>query len=151
MLKQNRRRVVVITGASAGVGRATVRAFAARGFDVGLLARGVDGLEGARREVEACGRRALAVPTDMAHAAQVEAAADSIERELGPIDVWVNNAMVSVFSPVAELRPEEIERVTDVTSHWSSPEARWCGGSRGLFGRASIRSAPPSRYWRPLG
>src|SRR5438445_13055999 len=95
--------VVVITGASAGVGRATVRAFARRGADIGLLARGLDGLEGARREVEAEGGRALVLPTDVADAAQVETAAERIERELGPIDVWVNNAMVSVFSPVREL------------------------------------------------
>jgi NAD(P)-dependent dehydrogenase (short-subunit alcohol dehydrogenase family) len=107
--------VVVITGASAGVGRATVRAFARQGADVGLLARGVDGLEGARREVEAEGRRALAISVDVANADDVEAAAERVERELGPIDVWVNNAMVSVFSPVKELQAEEVKRVTDVT------------------------------------
>jgi NAD(P)-dependent dehydrogenase (short-subunit alcohol dehydrogenase family) len=111
------RPVVVITGASAGVGRATVRAFAKRGFDVGLLARGVDGLDAARREVEALGGRAVVVPTDVANAAQVEAAAERVEHELGAVDVWVNNAMVSVFSPVAETPPEEFERVTDVTYH----------------------------------
>ncbi len=107
--------IVAITGASAGVGRATVRAFAREGADVGLLARGIDGLEAARREVEAAGHRALVVPTDVADAAAVEAAAERIERELGPIDVWVNNAMVSVFSPVKELTSEEIRRVTEVT------------------------------------
>ena len=107
--------VVVITGASAGVGRATVRAFARQGADIGLLARGVDGLEAARREVEAAGGRAIAIPTDVADADRVEAAADRIERELGPIDIWVNNAMVSVFSPVKELTPDEIRRVTEVT------------------------------------
>ena len=106
---------VVITGASAGVGRATVRAFARRGADIGLLARGVDGLEGARREVEAEGGRALVLPTDVADARQVEAAAERVERELGPIDVWVNNAMVSVFSPVKEMEPDEFRRVTEVT------------------------------------
>src|SRR5438034_1075164 len=109
------RPIVVITGASAGVGRATVRAFARQGADIGLLARGVDGLEAARREVEAAGGRAIAIPTDVADADRVEAAADRVERELGPIDVWVNNAMVSVFSPVKEMQPEEIKRVTDVT------------------------------------
>src|SRR5439155_1263853 len=109
------KQIVVITGASAGVGRATVRAFARRGADIGLLARGRDGLEAARREVEAEGGRALVVETDVADPDQVEMAADRVERELGPIDVWVNNAMVSVFSPVKELRPEEIKRVTDVT------------------------------------
>jgi NADP-dependent 3-hydroxy acid dehydrogenase YdfG len=107
--------VVVITGASAGVGRATVRAFANLGADIGLLARGMDGLEAAKREVEAAGGRALAIPTDVSQADQVEAAAERVERELGPIDVWVNNAMVSVFSPVKELRPEEVPRVTEVT------------------------------------
>jgi NAD(P)-dependent dehydrogenase (short-subunit alcohol dehydrogenase family) len=112
-----RRQIVVVTGASAGVGRAVVRAFARAGADVGLLARGVDGLEGARREVEAEGGRALVCPTDVADAAQVEAAAERIERNLGKIDVWVNNAMVSVFSPVTELQPDEIRRVTDVTYH----------------------------------
>src|SRR5881296_3291203 len=107
--------VVVITGASAGVGRATVRAFARRGADVALLARGIDGLEAAGREVEALGGRALVMPTDVADAAAVEDAADRIERELGPIDIWVNNAMVSVFSPVKELTPDEVRRVTEVT------------------------------------
>src|SRR6185436_17230425 len=109
------RRVVVITGASAGVGRATARAFAAGGADIGLLARGVDGLEAARREVEAAGGRALVLPTDVADPDQVEAAAERVERELGPIDVWVNNAMVSVLSPVRYLKNDEIRRVTDVT------------------------------------
>src|SRR5438874_11343488 len=109
------KQVVVITGASAGVGRATVRAFAQQGADIGLLARGIDGLEGARREVEAEGRRALVLPTDVASAAQIEAAADRVEHELGPIDVWINNAMVSVFSPVKELQAEAVQRVTAVT------------------------------------
>jgi NAD(P)-dependent dehydrogenase (short-subunit alcohol dehydrogenase family) len=111
----NRRKVVVVTGASAGVGRATARAFAARGASVGLLARGRDGLEGARRDVEARGGRALVVPTDVADPAQIAAATDAVERELGPIDVWVNNAMVSVFSPVKQMAPEEYQRVTEVT------------------------------------
>jgi len=107
--------VVVITGASAGVGRATVRAFARHGADVALLARGVDGLAAAEDEVVAEGRRALAIPVDVADARSVERAAARIERELGPIDVWVNNAMVSVFSPVKELMPHEVRRVTEVT------------------------------------
>src|SRR5438105_15580366 len=92
-----KRQVVVITGASAGVGRATVRAFARQGADIGLISRGIDGLEAARREVEDAGGRALVVPTDVAYADRVEAAAALIEHTLGPIDVWVNNAMVSVF------------------------------------------------------
>ena len=107
--------VVVVTGASAGVGRAIVRAFAKRGAHIGLLARGEEGLEGARREVEALGGRAIVLPTDVADPAQVEAAAEAVERELGPIDVWVNDAMVSVFSPVKEMSCEEFRRVTEVT------------------------------------
>ena len=108
-------RVVVVTGASAGVGRATVRAFAARGAYLGLIARGEDGLAAARREVEAAGGRALALPVDVARADQVELAAAAVEEELGPIDVWVNNAMVSVFSPVKEMTAAEFRRVTVVT------------------------------------
>jgi NAD(P)-dependent dehydrogenase (short-subunit alcohol dehydrogenase family) len=107
--------VVVITGASAGVGRATARAFARRGAHIGLLARGRDGLEGARQDVEALGGKAMAIPTDVADANQVERAAELIEGEFGPIDVWVNNAMTSVFSPIAELTTDEIKRVTEVT------------------------------------
>ncbi|MDQ1435660.1 MAG: hypothetical protein QOF59_2476 [Actinomycetota bacterium] len=91
-------RVAVVTGASAGVGRATVRELAARGFDVALLARGRAGLDATAADVEALGRRALAVPTDVADAAQVDAAATQVERELGPIDVWINNAMTTVFA-----------------------------------------------------
>ena len=107
--------VVVITGASAGVGRAAAREFAKCGASLGLLARGQEGLEGARKEIEAVGGRALVLPTDMADAPQVEAAADAIERELGPIDVWVNNAMVSILAPLSEVTPEEFRRVTEVT------------------------------------
>src|SRR5687768_11417583 len=107
--------VVVITGASAGVGRATARAFARFGARVGLLARGEDGLEAARTEIEAAGGKALVLPTDVADPSQVEAAADAVERELGPIDVWVNNAMVSILAPLAEVSVEEFRRVTEVT------------------------------------
>jgi NAD(P)-dependent dehydrogenase (short-subunit alcohol dehydrogenase family) len=110
-----KRAVVVITGASSGVGRATVREFARQGAWLGLLARGVDGLQGAKREVEAAGGKALALPTDVADPAQVEAAAAAVEKKLGPIDIWINNAMTSVFSPVKEMKPEEYQRVTQVT------------------------------------
>jgi NAD(P)-dependent dehydrogenase (short-subunit alcohol dehydrogenase family) len=113
--KPNKPEVVVVTGASAGVGRAVARAFADRGAHIGLLAPGRDGLEAARQEVEAKGGNALVLPTDVADADQVEAAAAAVEEQLGPIDIWINNAMVSVFSPVKEMEPEEYRRVTDVT------------------------------------
>jgi NAD(P)-dependent dehydrogenase (short-subunit alcohol dehydrogenase family) len=115
MGRLNEGSVVVITGASSGVGRACARAFGRRGASVALLARGKDGLEGARREVEELGGRALAYPLDVADAAAVEAAAAAAEERLGPIDVWINNAMLSVFSPVAELEADEVHRVTEVT------------------------------------
>lgn len=108
-------KVVVITGASAGVGRATARLFAQRGAHIGLLARGKDGLEAARQEVKIAGRNALVVPTDVADPEQVESAAARVEDQLGPIDIWINNAMASVFSPIKEMSPEDFKRVTDVT------------------------------------
>jgi len=107
--------VVVITGASAGVGRATAREFAKHGARVGLIARGMDGLEGAQREVNALGGKGLVAPADVADPAQVEAAAEEIEQELGPIDIWINNAMASVFSPIRQMTAEEFRRVTEVT------------------------------------
>jgi NAD(P)-dependent dehydrogenase (short-subunit alcohol dehydrogenase family) len=111
----NRSNVVVVTGASAGVGRATVRAFAKRGASIGLLARGHDGLEATRNEVEALGGKALVVPTDVANADDVESAAAAVEQAFGPIDIWINNAMVSVFSPAKEMTPADFQRVTEVT------------------------------------
>ncbi|HJT57708.1 MAG TPA: SDR family oxidoreductase [Ktedonobacteraceae bacterium] len=114
-MQSNRAEVVVITGASAGVGRATVRAFAKRGAHIGLLARGIDGLEGARQDVERLGGKALIVQTDVADPEQVEAAAAKVEQTFGPIDIWVNVAMASVFSPAKEMKPEEYKRVTEVT------------------------------------
>jgi NAD(P)-dependent dehydrogenase (short-subunit alcohol dehydrogenase family) len=108
-------RVVVVTGASSGVGRACARELARRGAHVGLIARGRDGLEAAGREIQALGRRALILPLDVADAAAVDAAAAAVEDGLGPIDVWVNNAMLSVFSPVAGLSAAEVRRVTEVT------------------------------------
>ena len=107
--------VVVITGASSGVGRATARAFGSLGARVGLLARGDDALRAAAKEVESAGGRPLAVATEVADAAAVERAAGQVERELGPIDVWVNNAMTSVFAPFTEIEPEEFRRATEVT------------------------------------
>ena len=106
-------RVVVVTGA-AGVARATVRAFAEHGDDVAVLARGRDGLEAAAKEVEAAGGRALPISVDVADAAAVVAAAAEITDTLGPIDVWVNCAMTSVFAPFRDVHPDEIRRVTEV-------------------------------------
>jgi NAD(P)-dependent dehydrogenase (short-subunit alcohol dehydrogenase family) len=108
-------RVVVVTGATSGVGRATVREFAEHGDAVGLLARSGDALEVAAKEVDAAGGTALGVPTDVAHADQVEEAAARVERELGPIDVWVNDAMTSVFAPFWDIAPEDYRRDTEVT------------------------------------
>ena len=107
--------VVMITGASAGIGRATARAFARRGAKIGLFARGGDRLEIVRAEVEEAGGRGLVLAGDVADDKAVENAAQKLEDEFGPIDIWVNNAMVSVFSPIAEMTPEEFRRVTEVT------------------------------------
>jgi short-subunit dehydrogenase len=114
------RRVVVVSGASLGVGRATARAFAERGYEVALLARAAESLDAAAAEVDALGSgRVLALPVDVAEATQVEDAAGRVERELGPIDVWVNVAMTSVFAPVREYIADEVRRTTDVTYHGS--------------------------------
>ncbi len=107
--------VVVVTGASAGLGRAIARHFGSHGACVGLLARGVDGLRAAQREIEASGGKALVLPMDVSDADAMERSAQAIEREFGPIDIWVNNAMASVFSPVREMEPIEYKRVTEVT------------------------------------
>ncbi len=111
------REVVVITGASAGIGRATVRQFARHGARIALVAREPERLEVARAEAEAFGATAIAIPADTADFAQVEAAAERTERELGPIDIWVNNAMATVFAPFSAIAPEDYRRVTDVTYH----------------------------------
>src|SRR5260370_22792358 len=106
---------VVITGASAGIGRATARLFGERGAGVGLSARGAEGLQGAVRDVEDAGGKALAVSADVADYEQVAAAAREIEETLGPIDVWVNVAFTSVFAPFSEITAEEFRRVTEVS------------------------------------
>jgi NADP-dependent 3-hydroxy acid dehydrogenase YdfG len=116
-MKSTRPEVVVVTGASAGIGRATAREFAAQGARVALLARDHERLEAARQEVEQLGGKAIAITVDMSDAKQVEEAAQQVERELGPIDIWVNNAMVTILAPVSEISAEEFKRVTDVTYH----------------------------------
>lgn len=108
-------KVVVITGASAGIGRAIAVAFAKESAKVGILSRNQGRLASLKTEIEGSGGKAFAVPLDVADHAAIEAAAERIEEELGPIDVWVNNAMVSVFSPVKEMLPEEFKRVIEVT------------------------------------
>ena len=114
-MSEEKRQVVCVTGASAGLGRAIVRRFASEGAHVALLARDRERLEAAAREVEAGGGRALVLPTDVSDAEAVDAAADAAERELGPIDVWVNNAMVSVYAPIKKMTAAEFRRVTEVT------------------------------------
>lgn len=108
-------RVVLVTGASGGVGRALVRALARKKCKIGMLARGKDGLEGAKREVEELGGAALALPTDVAKSEEIEAAAEAVERQFGPIDVWINDAMVSMYAPFWEISAEEYKHMTEVT------------------------------------
>jgi NAD(P)-dependent dehydrogenase (short-subunit alcohol dehydrogenase family) len=115
MRDSNRRRTVVITGASAGVGRATAVHFARQGWRVGLIARNLERLEDAAREVMRAGGEPLVLAADVADAQALASAAEWVVREWGVIDVWVNNAMVTVYSPVQEMSPEEYRRVTDVT------------------------------------
>lgn len=111
-----RDRVVVVTGASAGVGRAIVREFAGQGARLGLIARGSAGLDGARRDAQELGATKVSVAlADVADPDQVEQAAQQFEQELGPLDVWVNNAMASVFAPTWDVTPAEFKRVTEVT------------------------------------
>ncbi len=109
--------VVVITGASGGIGRATARRFAKDGAKIALVARGRAGLEAAAREIEERGGKALILPTDVADAAQVEAAAEATEETLGPIDVWINDAMATIYAEFLDVEPDEYRRATDVTYH----------------------------------
>jgi NAD(P)-dependent dehydrogenase (short-subunit alcohol dehydrogenase family) len=103
-------KIAVITGASAGIGRATALAFARHGTDVALIARNAARLDDLKREIETIGREALALPLDVSDPEAVQAAAEHIESVLGPMDVWVNNAMVSVFSPVKDMKADESVR-----------------------------------------
>ena len=111
----NKGRVIVVTGASAGLGRAIVREFAKEKASIGLISRNPQALEAAKLEVEAAGGKALVLPLDVADADAVEAAATRVEEAFGPIDVWVNDAMASVFSPIKEMQATEYKRVTEVT------------------------------------
>jgi short-subunit dehydrogenase len=111
----SRNQVVVVTGASGGVGRAAVREFAKRGAQIALLARGVDRLNAAKKEIEDAGGKGLVLPTDVSQPEEVDAAAEKTEGEFGPIDVWVNNAMTTIFSPFGEIRPDDYKRATEVT------------------------------------
>ena len=115
MSKQRSPEVVVVTGSSGGVGRAIAHAFAKRGAHIGLLARGEQGLSEAVAEVKSFGGKAIAVPTDVADHQAVEAAAARVEEEFGPIDIWVNDAMATVFARFVDIEPEEFKRATEVT------------------------------------
>ena len=126
--------VIVITGASGGIGRATARRFAEDGAKIALLARGEAGLESAAREVQELGGKALVLPTDVAEAEQVEAAAERAESELGPIDVWINNAMATIYAEFLDVEPYEYRRATDVTYHGMV----W--GTRAALARMSERN-----------
>ena len=108
-------KTAVITGAGAGVGRATALEFARQGYNVALLSRDPERLDALAQKIKGLGRRALPIPTDVADAGQVEAAADRVERELGVIDTWVNVAMATVFAPVEKLTADEVLRATEVT------------------------------------
>jgi NAD(P)-dependent dehydrogenase (short-subunit alcohol dehydrogenase family) len=126
MAKEREQRVVVITGAGSGIGRATARRFGADSDKVALLARGEEELAGAAAEIEAAGGTALIVPIDVADPDAVEAAAERVERELGLIDVWISNAMTTVFAFFDDIEPDEFRRATDVTYHgavWSTRSA----------------------------
>jgi short-subunit dehydrogenase len=114
-MSENKSETVVVTGASAGVGRAIAHEFGRHGARVALLARDEEGLEEARREVESFGGQAVAIPTDVAEAEQVEEAARTAEEHFGPLDLWVNDAMATIFAPFTETTAEEFTRATQVT------------------------------------
>lgn len=131
-------KIVVITGASAGIGRATALAFGRRGWRVALIARGLDGLEAAAKEIRRAGAQAMVIQTDVADHRQIEAAAARVEHEWGPIEVWINNAMATIFGPFVEIPPEEFRRSTEVTyfgAVWGTHAAltRMIGRDRGVI------------------
>ena len=109
MDNRDRGKVVVVTGATAGVGRAVVKEFARQGAHIGLIARGRERLDATKAEVEQLGGKAIVLPTDVADAQQVEQAAERTEQEFGPIDIWVNNAMTTVFAPFLEITPRGVQ------------------------------------------
>jgi short-subunit dehydrogenase len=115
MQNTHKGKVVVVTGASAGVGRAVATEFARQGAHIGLIARGQERLEAAKHEIEELGGKALVLPADVANPQQVEQAAERTEQELGPIDIWVNDAMTTIFAPFLEITPDEFKRATEVT------------------------------------
>lgn len=114
-MNKEKKDIIVITGASAGVGRATARKFAAAGNKIGLIARGVKGLEAAKNDVESIGGEAIILPADVADYEEIENAAEKIENEFGPIDIWINNAMTTVFAPFKDISAGDFKRVTEVT------------------------------------
>ena len=144
-----RKEVVVVTGASSGVGRAIARRFAAPGVSIGLVARGRDGLDAARREVEAAGGRALALPADVADPAAVDATAQAVEEAFGPIEVWVNDAMTTVFAYFDDIEPEEFRRATEVTylgTVWGTRGAAQDAAARSRDDRAGRLGDGVPRY-----
>ncbi|HEV2403803.1 MAG TPA: SDR family NAD(P)-dependent oxidoreductase, partial [Ktedonobacterales bacterium] len=115
MQAEQHKEVVVITGASGGIGRATVQAFAKRGARIGLIARGHAGLEGALNDVRALGGEGIILPVDVSDATAVDDAAQKVEDTFGPIDIWVNDAFTSIFAPFTEISPQDYKRVTEVS------------------------------------
>jgi NAD(P)-dependent dehydrogenase (short-subunit alcohol dehydrogenase family) len=124
LMRSLKQEVVVITGASAGVGRATVRAFARRGAKIGLIARGIDGLKATQREVEALGSEAIIISCDVADAAALDAAGEEVEATFGPIDVWINVAFAGVMAPFLET-PLEDYSASRRSPIWARSTARW--------------------------
>jgi NAD(P)-dependent dehydrogenase (short-subunit alcohol dehydrogenase family) len=146
MRNQPRPQVVVVTGASGGIGRAIAHAFAKRGAHLGLLARGQPGLEAAAEEVRSLGGRAIVIPTDMTDPELVEAAADAVEARFGSIDAWVNDAMATVFARVVDTHPEEFKRATEVTYLGTGPPsttAASCGSASPPYKQSRATN------WRP--